>query len=299
MKGIQLLTDTDYGMVTPTYSSRRLLEVARKRGIDYTVLTNRQVDVVVEPNKRDRVWIDNQAVPLPDFLLPRMGSTTYYGLAVIRHFEELGVLTINSSKAIGTVKDKLYTHQILARAGIPTPKTIFAKYPVDVDFVEKELGFPVVVKTITGSKGSGVFLCETRALFADLMEFLSGPRGYQNIIIQEFMKTSKGKDLRVFLIGGHPIAAMQRIAKEGSFKANFHQGGSVKPFDLNPTIEKLSVACAKLFELDIAGIDLLFDGDSYTIAEANSSPGFEGFESVNNISVPDLIFDYIESRLKK
>lgn len=299
MKGIHLLTDIDFGTKPLTYSSTRLKETAEKRGIDYRVITNRQVDIVVEPSKRDVVWIDNQSEPLPDFLLPRMGNTTYYGLAVIRHFEELGVLTLNPSKAIATVKDKLYTHQVLAHAGLPTPKTIFAKYPVDLGFVERELGFPVIVKTVTGSQGSGVFLCESKEIFADLMEFLSGGARHQNIIIQEFVSGSRGRDLRIFLIGGEPIAAIERTAKEGSFKANLHQGGSVKPYQMDEKIKKLSIACAEIFGLDIAGVDLLYDEDDYTVAEVNSSPGFEGVESCYEISIPDLIFDHFEKKLKK
>jgi len=163
--------------------------------------------------------------------------------------------------------------------------------------VEKQLGFPAVVKTILGSQGRGVFLCDTRSGFEDLMQLVSATESKANMIIQEFIKSSKGRDLRVFVIGGKVVACMERLAKEGDFKANFSRGGEVRQFKISPEIEWLATESARILGLDIAGIDLLFDGEHFKICEANSSPGFRGIESCCNISIPDEIYDFIKIRL--
>jgi gamma-F420-2:alpha-L-glutamate ligase len=227
-----------------------------------------------------------------------MGAgTTYFALAVIRHLERLGVQTFNSSQAIETVKDKLFTHQILAQSNLPVAKTMLAKFPVDVDAVERLLGFPLIVKTVSGSQGTGVFLCESRSHFEDLMQLVESTKSNVNIIIQEFVASSRGQDLRVFVVGGKAVSCMRRVSTDGSFKANFSRGGKVEPFDLTSEIEWLSSEACRLLGLDIAGVDLLIDGEHFKICEANSSPGFEGLESCQDVSIPEQIYSFICVRL--
>ena len=220
-------------------------------------------------------------------------------LAVSRHLERLGVYAINTSSSIEAVKDKLYTQQILAASNMPVPKTMLAKYPIDVDLVEEQFGFPVIVKTLSGAQGTGVFLSERKSKFRDLMDLINATNRDANIIIQEFVASSRGRDLRVFTIGGRAVACMERKSLDGNFKANLSQGGIASKVELTPEIEWLATETARILELEIAGIDLLFDGEHFKICEANSAPGFKGIEECHDISIPDAIFDFIQIRLGK
>lgn len=298
MKGWILYKESSELLRAESFELNRLRQVADQCGISLEVISPEQIDLVVTRDDRQSVLLDGQGVSLPDFLLPRMGaSTTYFALAVIRHLERLGVQTFNSSQSIETVRDKLFTHQILAQSNLPVAKTMLAKFPVDIDAVEKHLGLPVVVKTISGSQGTGVFLCESRGHFEDLMQLVEATKSNVNIIIQEFVSTSHGRDLRVMVVGGKAVACMKRTSNDGSFKANYTRGGSVEAHELTPEIEWLSAEASRLLGLDIAGIDLLFDGEHYKICEANSSPGFQGLESCHDINVPELILSFICVRL--
>ena len=298
MNGWVLYRESSDQLRAEIYELNRLRQVADQCGIQLSVVSPEQVDLVVTRDDRRSVLLDGEEVALPDFLLPRMGaSTTYFALAVIRQLERLGVQTFNSSESIETVRDKLYTHQILAQSNLPVAKTMLAKFPVDSDAVERHLGYPVVVKTISGSQGTGVFLCESRSNFEDLMQLVEATKSNVNIILQEFIASSSGQDLRVFVVGGKAIACMKRSSQDGSFKANYSRGGIAEAHELTPEIEWLAAEASRLLGLDIAGIDLLFDGDHFKICEANSSPGFEGLESCHHISVPEHLFSFIFVRL--
>lgn len=280
------------------YEINRLTEEAERQGIEVSVLAPDQFELIVTRDDRKSVMVDEQVVPLPDFVLPRMGAgTNYFALAVIRHLERLGVHMLNSSQSIDTVKDKLYTQQILAEHNLPVPKTMLIKYKVDVDLVERHLGFPVVVKTISGAQGSGVFLAETKSKFIDLMEMINAYRPNATMILQEFIAASRGVDLRVVTIGGRAIAAMKRTAGDDSFKANYSRGGKVEPYEITPEIEWLATETSRVLNLDFAGIDLLFDGDHFKICEANSSPGFEGIESCCDVNIPEELYNFLRVRL--
>jgi gamma-F420-2:alpha-L-glutamate ligase len=278
---------------------RRFLESAEQHGVELDVVSPEEIDLVVTRDIRNQIILRGQNVDLPDFVLPRTGSgTTYYTLAVIRHLERLGVSSFNSSTSIETVKDKLYTQQILAQSNFPVPRTMLARSPVDLEVVEKQVGFPVVVKTLSGSQGQGVFLCEDRRSLHDLMELIGATKTSPNIIFQEFVAASHGQDLRVFILGGRAIGAVRRVSKDGSFKANISLGGTAEPYKLTPEAEWLAAEVARILDLEIAGIDLLFDGEHhFKICEANSSPGFKGIEKVYGIDVPGEVFRFIRIRL--
>lgn len=285
-------------MKPETYEINRLLEVAEENNIEMKVLTPEQFELIVTRDDRKSILLDGETVSLPDFLLPRMGAeTSYYALAIIRHLESLGVHTFNSSQSIETVKDKLYSHQILAKADIAFPKTMLAKHPIDVNLVEDQFGFPLVVKALSGSMGSGVFLSGSRYNFIDLMELIRSTKSNVNSILQEFVSTSMGRDLRVIIIGGRAVACMERVAKEGDFKANFSRGGLGRSFEMTPEIEWPATETASVFGLEIAGIDLLFDGEHFKVCEANSSPGFEGVESCCGIDIAQEMYNFIRVRL--
>jgi len=281
-----------------SYTSNRFKEEAGKMNIGIKLVAPEEFDLIVTKEGEKSILYNGKQVNLPDCLIPRIGTVTYYSLAIIRHFERLGVFILNSSQSMETSKDKLASLQLLASNNMPIPKTMLAKFPINISVVEKEFKYPLVLKTITGSQGKGVFLLESRNKLNDiatLMEISKDPK--INLILQEFISPSKGRDIRVIVIGGRTIGAMLRKAKGKNFKANYSAGGQVSPFELNPAIEWLAVESARLMGLDIAGVDILFDKDNnYRICEINSYPGFEGFEKATGLNVPSEIFNYIKLR---
>lgn len=280
------------------YEIHRFIEVAKLQNIDLQVFSPDQFDLTVTRDDEKSILIDGKKQNLPDFVMPRMGAgTTYFALAIIRHLERLGVYCVNSSNSIETVKDKLFAQQILAQKNLPTPDTMLVKFPVDVELVEKQIGFPVVVKTLSGSQGSGVFLSKSKGEFDDLMQLIEATNPKANIILQQFVKASHGRDLRVFTIGGRAVACMERNSNGDNFKANVSAGGVGKTYPITPEIEWLATQTANVLGLDVAGIDLLFDQEHFKICEANSSPGFEGLESAVELDVPNEIFHFIRIRL--
>ncbi|NJO63604.1 MAG: RimK family alpha-L-glutamate ligase [Richelia sp. RM2_1_2] len=282
------------------YELHQLRDNAKDHNLDIEVLQPDQIDLIVTRDDEKSVRVDGKVTELPDFIMPRMGAgTTYFALAVIRHLERLGLKSFNSSVSIDTVKDKLFSQQILAENKLPVPKTMLVKFPINIELVEKQLKFPVVIKTLSGSQGSGVFLSEDAKHFVEFMDFVRATQPNANIILQEFIQTSYGQDLRVLVIGGRIVACVRRFSEDNSFKANFSRGGKMEEYKLTPEIEWLALESAKLLGLDIAGIDLLFDGDGYKICEANSSPGFEGLEKFCKINVASEIYRFINLRLGK
>lgn len=287
------------GELTPeAYEIRRFLDIAERESIDIRVLKPEQFDLIVTREDRKSILLDGDATALPDFVIPRMGAgTTYFALAVIRHLERLGVNCFNTSSAIDTVKDKLFTQQILAENNLPVPKTMLVKFPFSLELVGQQLGFPVIVKTLSGSQGKGVFLSQHEKEFSDLIQLVEATNPLTNLILQEFVESSYGRDIRVFTIGGRAIAAMERSSPESEFKANFSAGGQVQRIEITPEIEWMSSEASRILGLDFAGVDLLYDGEHYKICEVNSAPGFEGLEKCCDVDVPRAIYHFLKIRL--
>jgi len=290
------LTSNDHGV-------QRLLQAAKTKNITLTVYSPNQFELIVTRNDRKSILIDGEPTPLPDFLIPRLSThTTYFALAVIRQLEKLNVYCCNDSTSIETVNDKLHMHQLLAHNHLPTPKTMLLKFSdgssINIEMIKKEIGFPLIIKNITGAHGDGIHLCESEAAFEDLVELIYINNNKANIILQEFVSTSYGRDIRVFLVGGKIIGSMQRSSSTG-FKANFSRGARVEAIELNPEIERLATETARLARLDIAGIDLLFDKDGYKICEANAAPGFRGLELVVGENIAEQILDYISDKISQ
>jgi len=284
-------------LTTEVYERERFIEEADKYGIDFNLVFADEIDLLVSRDDRKSIRYRNDIVSLPDCLLARTGSGTgYFNLSVLRQFERLNVLTLPNSQAIEQSKDKMYANQILAQAGLPIPKTMLTRFPCKSELVEKVVGFPCVLKVVTGSHGKGVYLCHTPKEFEDLSELVSSLDSKMSMIIQEYIEHSKGRDLRVIVIGGRVVGAMQRTATDDSFKANISRGGAGKPYDVDDEMEMLAIQVAKVLDLDIAGVDLLFHPDGYRICEANSSPGFKGFEASLGINIPQKVFDYAKMR---
>lgn len=275
------------------YEIYRLIEASSNKGVELRVYCPEQFELVVTRDDRKSILVDGELTPIPDFLIPRLGSnTTYFALAIIRQLERLNVYCCNSSETIEIVKDKLQMHQLLAHSNLPTPKTMLVKFPVDLNVVKHEIGFPVILKNITGTDGSGIYLCESESKFNDLMDLIYSNNAKANIILQEFIQKSHGKDLRIFVLGGKVIGCMKRCSETG-FKANVALGAQVEPFTLTPEVEWLATETARMVDLDVAGIDLLFDACGYRICEANSSPGFKALERIVGETIAEKMLDYI------
>jgi len=281
------------------YERDRFIEEADKSGFDFTVVYADEIDLLVSRDDRKSIRYQNDIVPLPEVVLARTGSATgHFNLSVLRQFERLNVPTLPNSDAILASKDKMYANQILAQAGLPIPKTMLTRFPSDSELVEKQVGFPCVVKVVTGSHGAGVYLCENKKQFEDLAELISALDFKNSMIVQEYVQHSEGRDLRVIVVGGRVVGAMLRQSTDGSFKANISRGGQGLPYELTDEIEMISIQVAKVLNLDIAGVDLLFHQDGYRICEANSSPGFRGFEQALGVNIPRKIFEYAKLRSK-
>lgn len=270
----------------------RICDEAEKRGIDYKVMNPDQIDMLVDSKGDWRAMYEGKMLDVPDVIIPRTGTeTTYTGYSVMRFYERLGVPFLNTPRVVETVADKLHTLQVLAAQGLPVPRTMLGKYPPDLDMIEKELGFPLIVKTLKGTRGGGVFLSETRDKFKDLMDMMVEAGAQQHIIYQKYVNSSFGRDLRVFVVQGKVLAVMERRGAEGSFKSNISRGGAGQPHPITPEIEKLAVQVANELRLEVTGIDLLFDENGFTVCEANSSPGFSGLEPSCNINAAAAILE--------
>lgn len=278
------------------FAAQRFLEEGEKAGVNVTIVSPDDFDIVVNDEGSQSIHKNGRAIKrLPDCIIPRMGAgTTYFALAILRHLERLGVYCLNNSEAIELAKDKLASLQELSLRSLPIPKTMLAKRAVDTKFIQKEFRFPVVLKKLTGSQGKGIVLCKSRSQLADTVELVGTEH---NMIIQEYIRASKGKDIRVLVLGGRPIGAMLRKAGRGTFKANVSKGGTAENLELTPELEWIAAESANALGLECAGVDLLFDNKGYVVCEVNSSPGFKGFEPATGVNVPGKIFEFLKVRL--
>ena len=285
-------------VVSESWETLKLVEEFEKQDIKIRVVNPQDVDIFVSRDDRKSILVAGKARGLPDFVIPRTGSgTTYFIKAIIRHLERLGVELINGSASIDTVKDKLYTQQILGESNLPVPKTLLVRHPINVDFVEKNIGFPIIVKTLSGSFGAGVFLAENKRQFQDLIKLAEITSKSYNIIVQEFIKDSWGRDIRVFVLNNKVVGCMMRQATDDDFRANITRGGEGIPYQITEEIEWLGGESARLLHLDIAGVDLLFDNGSYRICEVNSSPGFEGMDKYTSTNIAEQIVNYVKHKI--
>jgi ribosomal protein S6--L-glutamate ligase len=281
------------------YSTTRLVLAARARGHEVEVADALQFYLCV---RRGRPEIYLRGAPAPDYdiVLPRIGaSITSYGLAVVRHFEMMGVPCLNGAVAIARSRDKLRAMQLLTKKDIDVPITVCARTPKDLDLMlELVGGTPVIVKLQQGTQGIGVMIAETRQAVSSLLETLWGMG--QDIVVQQYIAESKGRDVRAFVVGNRVVASMRRAAKAGEFRSNIHRGGQGQRIDLDPVYQKAAVAAVKVMGLEVAGVDMLESRDGPKILEINSSPGLEGIERATSIDVAEKIIAraerYVERR---
>lgn len=275
------------------YSTKRLLETGLERGHEVQVIDFLKCSMVIE-KKNPEIYYNGEKLEGINAVIPRIGaSRTFYGTAVVRQFEMMHVFPTNESQAITRSRDKLRSMQILSRAGIGMPITAFASDPDNISHLIEEVGgAPLVIKLLQGTQGIGVVLAETKKAAKSVMEAFYGIQA--NMMIQEFIKESKGADIRAFVVGGKVVGAMKRQGAEGEFRSNIHRGGSANQIKLSRSERSTAVKAAKLMGLNVAGVDMLQSGTGPKIMEVNSSPGLEGIEKASGIDVAAKIYEFIE-----
>jgi ribosomal protein S6--L-glutamate ligase len=279
------------------YSTRRLIEAAEERGHEVHVLDVLRCYMNITSH-RPSIHYKGEELSGFDAVIPRIGaSVTFYGTAVLRQFEMMGVYPLNESVAITRSRDKLRSLQLLARKGIGLPVTGFAHSPDDIqDMMKMVGGAPSVIKLLEGTQGIGVVLAETKKAAESVIEAFMGLK--TNILIQEFIKESGGTDIRCFVVGGRVVAAMKRQGAEGEFRSNIHRGGSATLVRLTPEERSTAVRAAKITGLNVCGVDILRSNHGPLVMEVNSSPGLQGIETTTEKDVAGMIISFIEKNAK-
>jgi ribosomal protein S6--L-glutamate ligase len=279
------------------YSTRRLVEAARARGHEAMVVDTLRCYMNMAM-ARPSIHYKGEELGEVDAVIPRIGaSISFYGSAVVRQFEMMGVYSVNESVAISRSRDKLRSMQLLARRDIGMPVTGFAHSPDDIpDLIDMVGGAPLVVKLLEGTQGVGVVLAETRKAAESVIEAFLGID--VDIMVQEFIAESRGTDVRCLIVGDKVVAAMLRTGKPGEFRSNLHRGGTAELAKITPTERRTAVRAAQAMGLNVAGVDLIRSNHGPLVLEVNSSPGLEGIEHASGKDVAGSIVEFIEQNAK-
>lgn len=274
------------------YSTRRLCEAIEKKGHTPVVIDHLKCDLVIEQDK-PHIYYNGESLSHIDAVIPRIGaSVTFYGAAVVRQFEMMNVFTAIHSQALVRSRDKLRSLQILAKAGIGMPKTVFTNYSREVNkLIDSVGGAPLIVKLLEGTQGYGVVLAPTKKAAQSIIEAFHSMKA--RVIVQEFISESKGADIRAFIVDGRVVGAMKRQGKEGEFRSNLHQGGSGSLIKLSKEEREVAKTAAQAMGLPIAGVDMLQSDRGPLVLEVNSSPGLEGIEKATEKDVAEHIIRYV------
>lgn len=279
-----------------SYSTQRLKAAALERGHKARVLDTLRFAIDLASDEPD---LQYRGKPLSDYdaVIPRIGaSITFFGLAVVRQFEQMDVYTPNTSNGIANSRDKLRSIQILSRHDVGIPATTFVRDRKDViAAIERVGGAPVVIKLLEGTQGIGVILAPDIKVAEAVIETLQSTK--QNVLIQRFIGESRGRDVRAFVVGDRVVAAMRRSAQDGEFRSNVHRGGSTEAIELGPDYRRVAVQAAQIMGLRVAGVDMLEANDGPLVMEVNSSPGLEGIETATDLDVAGVIIDYIANQV--
>jgi ribosomal protein S6--L-glutamate ligase len=282
------------------YSTKRLVEEARKRGHDVRVVKYRDCYASIEKSNPN-VSYEGEVLKGVDVIIPRIASSmTRYGTAIVRQFEMQGVYTIANSIAIARSRDKLRSQQLLSKYGVGIPKTVFSRNTADIDDLLEQIGgTPVIIKLARGTHGNGVVLAETKKAAKSVLQafYLNNEDG-TNILLQEFVEESAGEDIRAFVVGGRVVASMKRQSLDDDFRSNLHQGGAGASVKLTDEEKKTAIKAAKAMGLPICGVDMMRSSRGPLVLEVNSSPGF-GIEKVTGRNVASKVLDYIEINAKR
>lgn len=285
---------------TGNYSTKRLKEEALARGHEVQIIKYRDCYASIEQNK-PTVSYKGEDLGKYDAMIPRIAANmTRYGTAIVRQLETQGVYTPSSSIAISRSRDKLRSLQLLAKAGVGIPKTIFSRNSTDIDdLIEKIGGTPIIIKLARGTHGNGVVLAETKKAAKSVLQafYLTNEDG-TNVLLQEFVKESAGTDIRAFVVGNRVVASMKRQSLDDDFRSNLHKGGEGTKIKLTDEETKMAIKAAKSMGLSIAGVDLMRSERGPLILEVNASPGF-GIEKVTGRNIAAAIIDYVERNAKR
>ncbi|MBT7827642.1 MAG: 30S ribosomal protein S6--L-glutamate ligase [Bacteroidetes bacterium] len=279
------------------YSTKRLIEASVAKGHEAIIVDHLKCTIELE-RKNPKIYYKGEYLNDIDAVIPRIGaSVTFYGTAVVRQFEMMKVFTAVESQALVRSRDKLRSLQVLARAGVGLPKTVFTNYAKDVDHVIESVGgAPLVLKLLEGTQGLGVVLAETHNAANSVIEAFNGLKA--RVIAQQFIKESGGADIRVFIVDGVVVGAMKRQGKEGEFRSNLHRGGTASLIELTDEEDTTALKAAKAMGLGIAGVDMLQSSKGPMVLEVNSSPGLEGIEKATKKDIAREIIRYIERNVE-
>jgi ribosomal protein S6--L-glutamate ligase len=279
------------------YSTRRLVEAGEARGHRMLVLNHKRCYMNIT-SMRPSIHYKGKPVEEVDAVIPRIGaSVSFYGTAVVRQFEMMGVYSVNESVAITRSRDKLRALQLLSRKGIGLPVTGFAHSPDDTeDLLNFVGGAPVVIKLLEGTQGVGVVLGETRKAAESVIEAFRGLNA--NFMVQEYIREAGGSDIRCFVIGDKVVASMKRTGREGEFRSNLHRGGSAQLVRITPEERSTAVRSARIMGLNVAGVDLLRSNHGPVVMEVNSSPGLEGIETATGKDVATQVIQFVEKNAR-
>lgn len=280
------------------YSNQRLLEAGEERGHEMIFLNVKQCYMKLDALEPEAHYRGGKLLNDVNAVITRIRpSVTFYGTALARQFESMGIYTTNSSSAISQSRDKLFSLQLMLKSGINIPTTGFANSPMDTnDLIEMVGGAPLIVKLLEGTQGRGVVLAETKKAAESVINAFKSLRA--NLLVQKFIKEANGKDLRCFVIDGKVVASIERTAAPGEFRANIHQGGTASVIKITPAERILAVKAAKTLGLQVAGVDIIRSQSGPLLLEVNSSPGLEGIETATRKDIAGMIISSIEKKLK-
>jgi ribosomal protein S6--L-glutamate ligase len=278
------------------YSTRRLIEAAEARGHSVRVIDVLRCYMNLVPHTPEIHYRGGKLEGF-DAVIPRIGaSVTFYGTAVVRQFEMMGVYALNQSEAITRSRDKLRALQLLATHGVGMPVTGFAHSPDDTrDLIDLVGGAPMVVKLTEGTQGVGVVLCETDEAAESVIDAFRGLRAY--FFVQDFVEEARGMDIRCFVVGGKVVASMMRQARPGEFRSNLHRGGTATEIKITAEERTTAIHAAEIMGLDVAGVDILRTSKGPMVLEVNSSPGLEGIEEATGVDIAGKIIQVVEKKI--
>lgn len=280
------------------YSNRRIMEAGEARGHEMVFLNVEHLYIKLDANSPEIRYRGGNILNDFDAIIPRIKpSVTFYGCALLRQFKHLGVYCLNSAESITQSRDKLFASQLFSENDIHIPTTGFAKSPMDTkDLIRMVNGAPLIIKLLESTQGKGVVLAETNKAAESVINAFKSVK--TNILVQEFIKEANGQDIRCFVVGGRIVASMQRQAERGEFRANLHQGGKASVVKITSEEKKLALKAAKVFNLAVAGVDIIRSNKGPLLLEVNSSPGLEGIENATGINVANSMIEAIEKNIK-
>nr|WP_244994509.1 30S ribosomal protein S6--L-glutamate ligase [Flammeovirga yaeyamensis] len=281
------------------YSNRRIIEAGQQHGHEMEFINIKDCYIKLDGKKPEMHYRGGKLLNDFDAVIPRIRpSITFYGCALTRHFAAMGVYTLNTASAITQSRDKLHSLQMLINDGLPIPTTGFANSPLDTeDLIDMVGGAPLIVKLLEGTQGKGVVLAETKKAAESLINAFKSLKA--NILVQQFIKESNGKDIRIFVVDGKVVESMMRTAAPGEFRANIHMGGSAARIKITAEEKRIAIQAAKTLGLKVAGVDIIRGSNGPLLLEVNSSPGLEGIEGVSEKDIAGAMIEAVEKGVKK